>query len=90
MGTRVVAALTVCLVIGGTAGVAAVTGGARDPVPEPATRAARTDLSRLPVSFVANQGQADPLASWLASGPEASAYFVEGGLRWAIAPAHEG
>jgi hypothetical protein len=44
----------------------------------------KADLGRMPVSFVANHGRWDPRASWLAAGAEATAYFVDGGVRWAL------
>ncbi len=52
-----------------------------------ATDAVRAGLGRLPVSFVANQGRWDPRAAWVASGNEATAYFLDGGVRWALLPA---
>jgi hypothetical protein len=48
------------------------------------TEVVRTGLERLPVSFVANHGRWDPRASWVAAGTEATAYFVDGGVRWAL------
>ncbi len=52
-----------------------------------ATEAVRAGLGGLPVSFVANQGRWDPRAAWVASGTEATAYFLDGGVRWALLPA---
>jgi hypothetical protein len=52
-----------------------------------ATDAVRAGLGGLPVSFVANQGRWDPRAAWVASGSEATAYFLDGGVRWALTPA---
>jgi len=39
---------------------------------------------------VANRGRWDSRASWVAAGAEATAYFVDGGVRWALAGAAEG
>jgi hypothetical protein len=47
--------------------------------------AVRAGLGRLPVSFVANQGRWDARASWVVAGAEATAYFLDGGVRWALA-----
>jgi hypothetical protein len=52
--------------------------------------ALRGGLGRLPVSFTANQGRWDARASWVAEGREATAYFLDGGIRWALSPAGEG
>jgi hypothetical protein len=59
------------------------------PVAGPAREAVRTDLGRLPVSFVANRGRWDTRASWVAPGAEATAYFGDRGVRWALAPTGE-
>ncbi|MGI8810038.1 MAG: Calx-beta domain-containing protein [Acidimicrobiales bacterium] len=48
------------------------------------TDAVRYGLGGLPVSFVANQGRWDPRASWVAPGAEATAYFLDGRVRWAL------
>ena len=59
------------------------------PLPPPASDAALAtpvgaDLDDIPVSFVANRGRWDARASWVAAGREATAYFVDGGVRWAL------
>ena len=63
-------------------------GCARSPgeggAPPATTGAVRADVGDLPVSFVANHGRWDPRASWVASGREATAFFVDGGVRWAL------
>jgi len=56
----------------------------------PAASAAAADsvrarLGRVPMSFVANQGRWDARAAWVASGAEATAYFLDGAVRWALA-----
>ncbi|HEX2192497.1 MAG TPA: SBBP repeat-containing protein [Acidimicrobiales bacterium] len=92
MRARVTAALAAVLV-GGAIGLQAIAAGSGGPDPRPAAGEdgkPRVERSRLPVSFVANRGRWDPRASWVASGPEASAYFVQGALRWALAPVEEG
>jgi hypothetical protein len=48
------------------------------------TPAVRSTLDGMPVSFVANNGRWDPRASWVASGRDATAYFVDAGVRWAL------
>ena len=49
----------------------------------------RASLGRMPVSFVANRGRWDNRASWVAQGSEASAFFTDGGVRWAL-PGRDG
>jgi Ca2+-binding RTX toxin-like protein len=91
MRTRRMAAMAVCVLLGGL-GLQLVAGGGRGPTPDAAAAPVRVsaDLGRVPVSFVANHGRWDPRAAWVASGPKATAYFVDGGLRWALAPDGEG
>lgn len=87
-----VAATVVAALAGGAIGMQAIATGSGGPDPRPAAGEdgkPRVERSRLPVSFVANRGRWDSRAAWVAFGPEASAYFVEGGLRWALAPVEE-
>lgn len=65
------------MVAAGTLGVTTVVRRERPPT-TPAT------LADVPLLFVKNEGRWDPRAAWVASGKEASAFFVDGGVRWAL------
>jgi hypothetical protein len=49
-----------------------------------AAGAARAGLKNLPPTFVANEGQFDSRVSWAVAGSEATAYFLNGAVRWAL------
>ena len=79
---RLTAGLAVVLLAGVTAGCASPQKERAAPTAE----AVHTEVGQLPVSFVANHGRWDPRASWVAAGREATAYFMDAGVRWALHP----
>ncbi|MEA2901675.1 MAG: hypothetical protein QOH36_1562 [Actinomycetota bacterium] len=98
MRTRITSLLVATAVVGATAGWVGIT-ARPTPFSTPAAAgrdagavdgAVRAGLSRSPVSFVANQGRWDDAVSWVASGTEATAFFVDGGVRWALAGTDDG
>ncbi|RIL10066.1 hypothetical protein DCC79_09115, partial [bacterium] len=54
------------------------------PVPDPARRAAAAPFGRVALAFVANRGQADPWARYVAGGHRASILFGPDGLSFRL------